>query len=301
MHKTSWNAPLPGLRSVTEGWLNRYLHLTQKPEDPKLRAIALQSLLPRSLRGEYPVLAYANEVPERTFDSFDKFYGACSDNQMLKELTGETPMDMESTMRDEILTSGTDTSKRIEELRKIVALTQFSGYPKTEFGRKMADLGQIIKSDQGLEIAALDYRGWDHHSYQGGSNGQMSKMLEDLSSSISAFVSDLGNRMKRVLILVMSEFGRTVSENGNNGTDHGHGGFMLAIGGSVEGKKIYGKWTGLETAQLYENRDLPVYTDFRLVFAEALFKLYHFDAFKKPFFPDYKPDGQALNFLKKID
>jgi uncharacterized protein (DUF1501 family) len=100
----------------------------------------------------------------------------------------------------------------------------------------------------------------------------------------------------------MSEFGRTAKENGTNGTDHGHGGFMLAMGGMVKGKEVYGKYTGLEPQQLYQKRDLPVNTDFRVVMGEALANLFNFDPIKYKFFPEFKTQGvQPLNFLNKVE
>jgi len=99
-------------------------------------------------------------------------------------------------------------------------------------------------------------------------------------------------------VLVMSEFGRTVHENGNNGSDHGRGGFMLAMGGMVNGRRLYGRWTGLERENLIERRDLPVHTDFRLVFAEALERLFGFDALGNEFFPGFARAGKMLDYLR---
>ena len=99
-------------------------------------------------------------------------------------------------------------------------------------------------------------------------SGQLGRKLADVSGALGALMQDLGSELaKTTLVLVMSEFGRTVKENDNQGTDHGHGGFMLAIGGNLQGKQVYGRWTGLADEQLYERRDLPVHTDFRLVMA----------------------------------
>jgi uncharacterized protein (DUF1501 family) len=126
----------------------------------------------------------------------------------------------------------------------------------------------------------------------------MSRQLSDLSAALGAFVDDLGRElMSNVLVLVMSEFGRTVKENDNQGTDHGHGGFMLAIGGKVVGKAPYGKWTGLDDNQLYQRRDLPVHTDFRIVFAEALQAMFRFDGAKLGMFPNYSADSPPVDFL----
>ncbi len=121
----------------------------------------------------------------------------------------------------------------------------------------------------GLEIAFADVGGWDTHVNQGGATGQLAQRLDDFAQSIAALVADLGDRMDDVMILSMSEFGRMARENGNGGTDHGHAGAMFVIGGDVKGKKVHGKWPGLEPEQLYEGRDLALTTDFRAVFSEV--------------------------------
>jgi uncharacterized protein (DUF1501 family) len=115
-------------------------------------------------------------------------------------------------------------------------------------------------------------------------------MLKDLADSLHCFGEDLGDRLQQTLVLVMTEFGRTCRENGNNGTDHGHGGAMLLMGGNVKGGKVHGTWRGLEDKALYEARDLPVVTDFRDVFGEVLKNWLHFDL-PKNFFPDYTPSA----------
>ena len=94
--------------------------------------------------------------------------------------------------------------------------------------------------------------------------------IYDFARGLSAFATDLGDRMADVVVVTMSEFGRTVKENGNRGTDHGHGNAMLILGGPVKGGKVYGKWPGLEQNQLYQGRDLAITTDFRDVFAEVV-------------------------------
>ncbi len=127
-----------------------------------------------------------------------------------------------------------------------------------------------MKADVGVEIAFADLGGWDTHVRQGSAQGQLSSRLRQLSQGIRALYDDLGDRMDDVVILTMSEFGRTVAENGSGGTDHGHANCMLALGGSVNGGRILGDWPGLEREQLYEGRDLAVTTDFRDVFAEVV-------------------------------
>src|SRR5947207_10580099 len=111
-----------------------------------------------------------------------------------------------------------------------------------EFGRNLQQLARLIKANAGVEVAFADIAGWDHH---GNETVQLSTLLRQFSNGIAAFCQDMGDRMEDVVLVTMSEFGRTVEENGNGGTDHGHGSFMMVIGGAVQGGKIYGKWPGL--------------------------------------------------------
>jgi len=119
-----------------------------------------------------------------------------------------------------------------------------------------------------LEIAFTDIGGWDTHVNEGNARGQLGNLLTQFGAGIAALYTDLGQRMDDVVILTMSEFGRTVRENGNRGTDHGHANAMFVLGNSVRGGKIYGEWPGLKNDQLYEGRDLALTTDFRDVFGE---------------------------------
>ncbi len=123
-----------------------------------------------------------------------------------------------------------------------------------------------------MEVAFAEAGGWDTHVNEGGARGQLANLLRDFGGAIAAFGTDLGQRMDDVVLLTMSEFGRTARENGSRGTDHGHGNAMFLLGNSVKGGKVYGDWKGLKNDQLNEGRDLAVTTDFRDVFAEAAAK-----------------------------
>jgi uncharacterized protein (DUF1501 family) len=141
-------------------------------------------------------------------------------------------------------------------------------YPRNPFGTSLLQIAQLIKAGVGLEVAFTDIGGWDTHVNQGNSRGQLGNLLQQFSAGIAALYQDLGQRMDDVIILTMSEFGRTVRENGNRGTDHGHANAMFVMGNSVRGGKVYGQWPGLKNDQLYEARDLALTTDFRDVFGE---------------------------------
>lgn len=313
----------PGVKSVTEGWLNRYLTATQSSADRTLRAISLQPTLPRSLRGQYPVLAVPTGGADNAMNAFERMYSCDGDAEARKmnglaDATGsETAVDpdvprvsggaavapvekAEDDLNQIIAEAGEDSIEKLRHLKGIVRGGKNGKYPNSRLARQLADIAKVIKAGEGLEVAAIDYGGWDHHAYQGGSQGTMANMLSTLSEAIRAFHDDLGSHMDKTLVLVMSEFGRTVYENGNNGTDHGRGGFMMAVGGMVKGGNVYGKWTGLEKKNLIAGRDLPVHVDFRVVFAEALYSLFGFHADKEDFFPKYKAADRPVGYLTPI-
>jgi uncharacterized protein (DUF1501 family) len=159
-------------------------------------------------------------------------------------------------------------------------------YPRGPLGNSLKQIAQLIRADVGLEVAFADMGGWDTHANQGNEKGQLAQRLAEFSQSLAAFYRDLGDRMADVVILTMSEFGRTVRENGNRGTDHGHATAMLVLGGPVRGGRMAGSWPGLAREQLYEQRDLAVTTDFRNLFAEVAVRHLGVTA-AAPLFPDF--------------
>jgi uncharacterized protein (DUF1501 family) len=149
-----------------------------------------------------------------------------------------------------------------------------AAYPRGRFGDSMRQIAQLIKADVGVEVAFADIGGWDHHVNEVGpkaSVGQLANILTEFGGSLAAFYQDLGDRMEDVVLVTMSEFGRTTKENGNRGTDHGHANVMFVMGGPVKGGKVYGRWPGLAPEQLNEERDLALTTDFRDVLSEAVY------------------------------
>lgn len=309
----------PGIKSVTEGWLNRYLYATKASEESGIRAVSLQSTLPRSMRGQYAALAVPGYGADAVMDTFADLYDCDSNKEAKQKNTAPAPgksgsdsgsegaaaaddaLLPEEQMRQRIAEAGGNGIAKLRELNQLVEnQNQLRGYPNTRLGRQFRDIAKLIKANQGLEVAAVDYGGWDHHAFQGGSSGTMANMLGNLSKSIGRFIDDLGTHADRTLVLTMSEFGRTVRENGNAGTDHGRASCMFAAGGMVNGGKVYGKWTGLESRSLVDGRDLKVHTDFRRVFAETLASLYGFEADDHDFFPEYKSREKPVGFLRRV-
>jgi uncharacterized protein (DUF1501 family) len=300
----------PGIKSVTEGWLSRYLYMTKAGSDSDLRAVSFQPVLPRSLRGQYPALAVPDAGVQKAADTFAGLYGcddakATAKAQASPAKASATMDDSDSTQpvtgRQRIVEAGAQGIARLGRLNVVLnddAHKPNAKYPDNTLGHQFRDIAKLVKANAGLEVAAIDYNGWDHHAMQGGSSGVFGQMMGNVSNTIEAFVNDLGPAIDRTVVLTMSEFGRTARENGNNGSDHGHGGYMLAVGGPINGGKVYGKWTGLSSRSLYEGRDLPVYTDFRDVFAELLAGLYNFHADDHQFFPEYDANDKPMGLIK---
>jgi uncharacterized protein (DUF1501 family) len=139
-----------------------------------------------------------------------------------------------------------------------------------DFGQRLQQIARLIKADVGVEVAFADIGGWDHHVNEGNVQGQLANLLREFSQGLAAFWTDLGTIADETVIVSMTEFGRTARQNGNGGTDHGHAGVMLVLGGPVQGGKVYGPWPGLAPEQLYEGRDLALTTDFRRVLGEGV-------------------------------
>ncbi|MCR6662127.1 MAG: DUF1501 domain-containing protein [Luteimonas sp.] len=152
------------------------------------------------------------------------------------------------------------------------------GWPTSNFARQMWTIAQSIRFDLGLRYATLDLGGWDTHEGQGtagsGYHYYQNKIAE-LSQALAAFYGALkdSGEMARVTVVVQSEFGRRVRQNGSNGTDHGYGNPLLVFGGPVNGRRFYGSWAGLDPEILSPHfGDIPVTTDYRRVFWELLNK-----------------------------
>jgi len=173
-----------------------------------------------------------------------------------------------------------------------------ANYPRGRFGDSLRQVAQLIKANLGVEVAFADIGGWDHHVNEGSVQGQIANITRDFSQSIAALWTDLGDLAADTVIVTMSEFGRTVRENGNRGTDHGHANVMFVLGGPVKGGKVYGRWPGLQTEHLYEGRDLAVTTDFRQVLGEAVYR--HLgNKNLESVFPGFEKNSPG-NFLKYL-
>lgn len=265
----------PGLKATPDGWLNRALAAEDAAchdrscsthKTSAFRSIALGSQLPRTLEGKIPAVAIDNV---KTFNvggqnpaaaplaaSFESMY-ADSVNAVLHGTASET---FEAVK----MLKATDPANYVPAAG--------ANYPNGQFGQSMKQIAQLLKANLGVEAAFADIGGWDTHQNQGNVNGQLANRLKEFSESLAAFWTDMGDDAQNITLVTMSEFGRTVHQNGTGGTDHGHANVMFILGGPVSGQKVYGKWPGMDKHQLYEERDLAITTDFRQVLGEAAFK-----------------------------
>jgi uncharacterized protein (DUF1501 family) len=282
----------PGIKSTDDGWINRAIRIRPEAGATPFRAIALGQTLPRTLQGAAPAVAVgnindfgiANRAPApaqaRVSSAFEAMYDSSTDSL----LHG----------------TGAETFEAVKML-KAAAPSKYApapgaNYPRGPLGDSMRQLAQLMKANLGVEAAFADIGGWDHHVNEGAVQGQLANSLRELGQSMAAFWTDLGNLAEDTVLVTMSEFGRTAKENGTRGTDHGHGNVMFVMGGPVRGGKVYGRWPGLESHELFEGRDLAVTTDFRAVLGEAVaHQLGVMDTSKV--FPGFASSHSALGIL----
>jgi uncharacterized protein (DUF1501 family) len=259
-------AGTPGNKGTKDGWLNRVLQGLNEKDASPFRSVSMTNQLPRSLYGKAPSIAMTN------LNDFSIQAGAYT-----KSLQGGFEgIYQEVANKDTLKETGKETFEAVNFLKQANP-AQYkpengAQYPPSPLGNSLRQFAQLIKAGVGLEVGFAEAGGWDTHVNEGASRGQLANLLRDFSQSIAAFVTDLGQKMDDVIILTMSEFGRTARENGNRGTDHGHGNAIFVIGNEVKGGKVYGNWAGLKSDQLNEGRDLAVTTDYRDVFGEVAYK-----------------------------
>ncbi len=249
----------PKKKTTPDGWLNRLLKTL--PQGEITQALNFGQQTPRILSGSMSTInqplgrGVDRRLPvdrPRIARAFDRLY------------SGSDPLS---------LAYSEGKKARNILLNELQAEMEESSQGAPSAGGLKGDAGKIARLIQGnaqTQIAFLSFGGWDTHVNQGSSQGQLARRLKELGEGLSALVQELGTDYQDTMILVMSEFGRTVAENGNRGTDHGQGNVIWLLGGGLQGGKIYGEWSGLDPSQLYQGRDVPVTTDFRDAIASIL-------------------------------
>ncbi|WBU38840.1 DUF1501 domain-containing protein [Homoserinibacter sp. YIM 151385] len=249
--------------SLTTGWLDRVLEAAGP--GTTFRSVAVGGTLPRSLMGESRSLAMrdldslkinvdAREVGV-TRDALERLY---------------TGLDHPIAAQAELVLSALDTAKAIRDARPAAPAVV---YPEnSNFADALASLAELIKAGAGVRVACIDVGGWDTHTGMGTvDGGDMKRQLDDLAACLRAFTDDLGaDHLGNTTVVTMSEFGRRVEQNASGGTDHGHGGAVLVLGGGVSGG-VKGRWDGLDDAKLANDEgDIPGWNDYRDVLTEVV-------------------------------
>ena len=269
------------------GWIARHLD-TSSPLGP-VRAIAMANTLPRSLAGG------PGALPIRNVARFDLPGRAITETQRRRAIK-----DMYESNVPPMSNAALDTLDTIDLLKQVDVANyrpaNNAQYPTSAFGTALKNTAALIKGDIGLEVIEVDRGGWDTHATQGTIQGRLQLLLDDLAQSLAAFYADLvTTHLSKVTVTVTSEFGRRVEENGSLGTDHGHAGMMMVMGGNVNGAQVYGKWPGLSIPQRWKGLDLNHTTDYREVLSEVISKRLG-NSSLSTIFPNFTP-SQTLGIV----
>ncbi|MGC8783888.1 MAG: DUF1501 domain-containing protein [Armatimonadota bacterium] len=256
--------------SIGTGWIARHLLSVPRKGSSPLRAVAFSNVLPESLRG------ITDAVVLQTLSDFRLAMPKSMGITQAEELQHTLREMYAQAGKHEVSQTAQDTLQVLQALQRVdPSRYRPAGgavYPHSELGRGLKQVAALIRAQVGLEVACLDKGGWDTHVAQGSTAGWMAANLTDLAQSLSAFARDMGEQMRHITLVAMTEFGRRVRENSGLGTDHGRAGVMLVLGGGIRGGKVYARWPGLEPHQLEEPGDLRVTTDYREVLAEVVCK-----------------------------
>ncbi|ODS87370.1 MAG: hypothetical protein ABS46_00290 [Cytophagaceae bacterium SCN 52-12] len=279
----------PFNKNTSSGWLNRVAGLMGHDAVSPFRSVSLTASLPRSLYGDNPSVAISNlrdfsiqmrGIPKAVnfaAEGFEDLY-----DQTTSDLIGQT---------------GKESFDAVKILQKadLQGYKPAGGakYPGSSLGNSLKQTAQLIKMDVGLEIAFAESNGWDTHLNQGRDTGIFARNVEDLSNSIAAFWTDIEAYHDDVVVMTMTEFGRTVKQNGTAGTDHGRASCNFILGNDVNGGIVHGKVAPLAVENLEDGRDMPVTTDFRAVFSEVAERHLHISD-SEALFPEWKGDKTGV-------
>lgn len=280
----------PFNKGTASGWLNRASGLLGHDASP-FRSVSLTSSLPRSFYGDNPAIAISN---------LQDFSIQMKGNPMAANMAAKSFEDLYDATSSSLLNkTGKESFDAVKMLQKTNVRNYQPAnnavYPTTALGNSLKQIAQLIKMDVGLEVAFAESGGWDTHFNQGTENGPFARNVADLSKSITAFWTDLSAYQDDVTVMTMTEFGRTVKENGTGGTDHGRASCNFILGNDVNGGIVHGNMQPLAIENLEDKRDLAVTTDFRAVFSEVADKHLNIKN-DKSLFPDWT--GNKLGVMR---
>jgi uncharacterized protein (DUF1501 family) len=255
----------PGRKNTPDGWLNRLAAALPGNAAPS-RLLGIGPVMPRILAGTAAAVNLPNMAGAAKADVLDKpeMAGAFDRLYAASPRFARAYADGRAAHK-EVMDAAME---RDREDAHMMAADRGAPLPNG-FPDDAARLATLMRNDPGIQFAFLALGGWDTHASQGAASGQLANRLAPLGQGLAVLAERLGPLFDDTMVLVMSEFGRTARENGNGGTDHGHGNVMWLLGGKLDGGKVYGEWEGVGDAALNEGRDLPVTTDFRSVLAQV--------------------------------
>lgn len=249
----------PGRKATPDGWMNRVLGALPGPSAPT-RALSVGPVMPRILSGPASAVNIANGAAGTKATLLDRPALSAAFDRLYAD----------SARYGRVYQEGKDAHQEVMAASMNVEMQMANGGAPLPngFPDDAARLATLMRNDPNIQLAFVALGGWDTHANQGAAGGQLAGRLAPLGQGLSTLAQRLGPMFDDTVVVVLSEFGRTARENGNGGTDHGHGNAMWVLGGGVAGGKVYGDWQGVGDAQLHEGRDLPVTTDFRVVLAQ---------------------------------
>jgi len=237
---------------VQSGWLNRALQALPKGERV-MSALAVGPTTPLVLRGAAPTVGWTPAaLPQAGDDTAMRLVELYQhrDPALASALTQGLLLDKAAQGDDMKPKPGTNGAAAMRLVARGAA--------------------KLMAADDGPRIAALAFDGWDTHANEGGPVGRLAQLLSGLDGALAEFEGGLGARWRDTVVVVATEFGRTVRINGTEGTDHGTGTIALLAGGAVKGGRVISDWPSLKPASLYQGRDLLPTTDLRAVIKGVL-------------------------------
>ncbi|MEO6918892.1 MAG: DUF1501 domain-containing protein [Collimonas sp.] len=280
----------PGEHNTRDGWMNRMLGVMPPSQSP-MEALTLGESVPRILTGRAVVanIPTGRDATRPTLIDKPEVSQAYAALYAQDAALGKSYRDGISA-RKELLADANSTEQKAAN----------NGAPLPNgLSIDTARLGRLMQGNPDIRLGFIAVGGWDTHTNQGNGAGQLAGRLRPLADGLATLARELGPAFNDTVIVVISEFGRTFRENGNGGTDHGHGNAMWLLGGNVRGRTIHGHWPGIDDKSLNEGRDLAVTTDFRAVLATLAEKHMRIgDPAMQKLFPQYAAGmPHAMNIL----
>ncbi|ONG41481.1 hypothetical protein BKE30_03285 [Alkanindiges hydrocarboniclasticus] len=282
----------PDIKTTRNGWLNRLLLQLDAKKSSSLQGISISTTIPRIFAGQHPITVVSpgqsvkksstisSASSRRLFDGLYKNSGTLGEAYQSAQVADKA------------------LQRALSEQQPEQEKAANGGQPVRGFAADARQLASLMHARDDIGFGFFGISGWDTHAAQGKEKGKLANSLTLLMNGLTELKQGLSDKWPDTVVVVMSEFGRTVKENGNQGTDHGHGNVMWLLGGAIKGKKVYGEWPTLQPQRLFENRDLAVMTDFRTVLCEVITNQFHLNPEQlNQIFPNFQTSTHALGLF----